>query len=519
MEHIRAPLIVWAIAATIIAAQTYAHALPCADRVAATPMAAGSTRAGTFLSECVAGIDGLDIAVIGDSNTGAALAGMWGYHNGICEALLAMGGVPYATPVYPTMLRNVAASTGGWRSWAYLPGATGGPLVDGALLGTSVPWSAWSCGSSLMRYGRSSPPTVDGWALLQTGSYSQSYDAVYLDVSHPINVPGQSLRLRVRFGEFSYGNGWFRGAAFGPDGLIATGPMQGTASPRPQSRAYEMTFPATGAELRAAWSGAGAEGPIAVCWHSLYRPIRGWCVTSHAYMAGSTPSQVSAAVRTAGTGYRAELLREHRERQRAAGGSGRMLLWIQFGINGTISQDGWRTSVSRIMQEYRDTWQSLGYPTEDLAAIAFVGVQRNAQDSTNGGSPLGPVRDSARAAGYALPGLTVVHMPALVSHEELVGPPTLYQQYPDVTVHLSGGSGTSTDGYSIVSRRIIDCAIAHAACTEDLNRDGSVDGIDLSILIGGWAGATWSVGADLTGDETVDGRDLGVIFGKWGPCE
>ena len=68
MEHIRAPLIVWAIAATIIAAQTYAHALPCADRVAATPMAAGSTRAGTFLSECVAGIDGLDIAVIGWSS-------------------------------------------------------------------------------------------------------------------------------------------------------------------------------------------------------------------------------------------------------------------------------------------------------------------------------------------------------------------------------------------------------------------------------------------------------------------
>ncbi len=47
----------------------------------------------------------------------------------------------------------------------------------------------------------------------------------------------------------------------------------------------------------------------------------------------------------------------------------------------------------------------------------------------------------------------------------------------------------------------------------DLNGDGSVDGVDLGILLGNWGG---SGPADLSGDGTVDGVDLGILLGNWG---
>jgi hypothetical protein len=47
----------------------------------------------------------------------------------------------------------------------------------------------------------------------------------------------------------------------------------------------------------------------------------------------------------------------------------------------------------------------------------------------------------------------------------------------------------------------------------DLNGDGTVNGADLGILLGGWnqAGAT-----DLNGNGTTDGADLGILLGAWG---
>jgi hypothetical protein len=47
----------------------------------------------------------------------------------------------------------------------------------------------------------------------------------------------------------------------------------------------------------------------------------------------------------------------------------------------------------------------------------------------------------------------------------------------------------------------------------DLSGDGTVDGVDLGILLGNWGG---SGVADLSGDGTVDGVDLGILLGNWG---
>jgi hypothetical protein len=52
-------------------------------------------------------------------------------------------------------------------------------------------------------------------------------------------------------------------------------------------------------------------------------------------------------------------------------------------------------------------------------------------------------------------------------------------------------------------------------CPADLNGDSAVDGQDLGVLLGSWAGPG---AADLNGDGAVDGQDLGILLGAWGSC-
>jgi hypothetical protein len=48
----------------------------------------------------------------------------------------------------------------------------------------------------------------------------------------------------------------------------------------------------------------------------------------------------------------------------------------------------------------------------------------------------------------------------------------------------------------------------------DLNGDGSVNGIDLSILMGAWGSPGGS--ADIDRDGVVGAGDLGILLGEWG---
>jgi hypothetical protein len=53
-------------------------------------------------------------------------------------------------------------------------------------------------------------------------------------------------------------------------------------------------------------------------------------------------------------------------------------------------------------------------------------------------------------------------------------------------------------------------------CPADLNDDGTVNGADLTILLGEW-GTKDSI-FDLNGDGLIDGADLTVLLSNWGEC-
>lgn len=54
-----------------------------------------------------------------------------------------------------------------------------------------------------------------------------------------------------------------------------------------------------------------------------------------------------------------------------------------------------------------------------------------------------------------------------------------------------------------------------AACAADLNRDGQVNGFDLSLVLAGWGNPG---PADLNQDGTTNGLDLTALLAAWGPC-
>jgi subtilisin family serine protease len=52
--------------------------------------------------------------------------------------------------------------------------------------------------------------------------------------------------------------------------------------------------------------------------------------------------------------------------------------------------------------------------------------------------------------------------------------------------------------------------------TADLSGDGTVDGIDLGVVLSGWGACGVACAADLNDDGVVNGIDLGLVLGNWG---
>jgi hypothetical protein len=58
-----------------------------------------------------------------------------------------------------------------------------------------------------------------------------------------------------------------------------------------------------------------------------------------------------------------------------------------------------------------------------------------------------------------------------------------------------------------------------STCTGDLDRNGTIGGGDLGLMLGSWGTVpNYPFPADLSGNGIVDGADVGLLLGNWGPC-
>lgn len=465
---------------------------------AAGPIIWGSRRASQMIADLATGTDSLDIVLIGDSNTGSALYGMWGYHSGFSQSLNDRGWPCYGLPIYPAMTewRNQAAySLGGWNSFAYLY-VPSGALGSGKAQGAGTPYSVWSPRTTWVRYGASQdvPPATDDWAYIESGTYRNAYNGLVLPAESPINSSSLTLWHRIRWGGFSVGDGSFAAATLsGASGMpVATGPTQPTNIGQAYSfSAYEYPFtPPGGVGLLASWSSgaSGATGPCAIHSQTIYCRRKGWSVTSHGYLAGYDSQSIGSTISGIGSTLLKTHLQELRERQIAAGGSGRVLLMAHSGINGNETPVAWTSCHKAIWSAYKAAWAELGYPASDLAIVSFVGVPRNVEDSSSAGAPgnLIPVREAAKSMAIENPDMTVIDVKSILGYARAVvgvGNGRSYYQRTgnlptpgeDITVHLSGGlisdsTKDTSDGYTLVSHAILDALLWSAECGSGTSR-------------------------------------------------
>ena len=58
-------------------------------------------------------------------------------------------------------------------------------------------------------------------------------------------------------------------------------------------------------------------------------------------------------------------------------------------------------------------------------------------------------------------------------------------------------------------------AVAQTVCDADIQRDGYIDGADLTVILGSW-GPCAACAGDISGDHLVDGIDLAIVLARWG---
>lgn len=84
---------------------------------------------------------------------------------------------------------------------------------------------------------------------------------------------------------------------------------------------------------------------------------------------------------------------------------------------------------------------------------------------------------------------------------------------------MLGLQGTWNDmpnsGGSFPHIGVIRLGSAPPACPADVDGDGVVGGLDLTVVLGGWGS---SGSGDIDGDGIVGGLDLTFVLGAWGPC-
>ena len=561
----------------------------------------GSRVASQFVSDLRDGVNCLDIIVIGDSNSGASIAGSYGFLGGVQQALHNMGIPCYGTPIYPFSDRSGDGNNrfyGNWRGTMTTCG-TSSDYVSGqaasSTIPAAVPYAAWNVGSTRTSYGSYTPyrtlssvvitgtagqfscasanlqvgqvvsisgtaggtGSISGYVNGSTGTFyyiiatngsttftlsatlggtaitttagtptgltytsGADYDdwlwladtsvnlyktsGVNIREDHPFAANGTVQYYRVRYGKANAGSGrfyvnvWGNGAANARPRLLAdTSVSLYQAGGQPTFDAYETQFTANGKGHSATAIGYDTNGvnftrgPGALFCHSCYRRVLGFSVHCHAYQSGADSTQIAYASTNATNNNLSYLLKEIRERQILAGGTGRVLLFVCSGINGSDTATTWTNAHVAIWSKYKAVWQSLGYPLADLAIMSMVSLPRNAIDTSGGNADLTLVRAAAIAMPTTYPDMCVVDVARMFTFNALAygdGNTSFYQRYnnspivgSDSTVHLSGGfsqvvpaTGTYTATVSTATSLTLTGASAVAA-------DGYWNGSELMI--------------------------------------
>lgn len=430
----------------------------------------GSLRAAEFLRDAVNFTDSVDIITIGDSNAGQGAT--CGYQFGVATAC-AINQIPvYATPLTFTATSGGAnARVGGM----WLPLNRVNWLgVDGNMSKLRTRAAASDAQAlaleAVIGYNTSNLPvpysfTYDAAFVASGLTYtSGAYGAAYKilrpsPMTEGTGAGGTSCQYRLVHGVWqAAGSGQFKlGVYRGTNTRIAESaafiPTNGAAANGYATAKLDFTSPTVAGapvEFFGAFDGYNATpanyqitGPFCALWHSIIEKRKGFSISNLTYRGGAMTSAIADDIENMNellTMY----LKELRERQIEATGSGRVIVWCNTGVNGPDTGSSWTTAAARIRDRFVAKWvTTLGYPASDLAFIFSVTHPQSAGATE---TTLAATRLAANEwAGTSSNNVMVVDISRLFTYTQLSNR-RLYQSTANAenTAHLSETWGVST---------------------------------------------------------------------------
>jgi hypothetical protein len=411
-----------------------------ANRFFIGPKLYGSKTVSNWLKDVLNGSDSIDFLVVGDSNTGyGGQDANGGYVQGLGYAL----NTNIPNKMYSTaFLSSLSSGTVAAYKTQNFPGNFNLPTYGysgGVEHGPSELTSNFNAYKNAAEYedgtngifsdtGGGAGGTLN-YAFLKAGSSQTNVDiGLYINGDSPIGT-GNTLTYRVLRGSIPNTGGTYNVRirhSISPYTVVKTQTDISVRGSEYNWMADSITITGdssrSGMTLDFLWSIQSAAGilnvgPVAIAGQSVHANRKGWSVDSLYFSGGSSIERYLYGFNMAGKETVATLLKEYRDKQIQAGGSGRVVILIQGGINEYdwtgSNQSQWLSYWQSIITKCKEAWATINVPSSDLQFCVMF--SHNDQPGVSTDSDFTERRNLLISLFKNNPEVCVIHLPSIVT--------------------------------------------------------------------------------------------------------
>jgi len=445
----------------------------------------GSTLASSFFRDAVNGADSLDVVTIGDSNAGYSYGGFGGggggWTRGILRGLNNAGAPTYGSGMAPIMHTGVTTTTqilkedDGTTITTYLGYAKNTEAPTGNLLrgGASGPAAVTAIAvpaTTLLPYGLTNFDY--GWVAAATtyNSFGQ------LNFTYPAGAApspalpswcdaGTALKYRTVYARTNTAGGTINPTIYrvlsGVYTSLATtsASTYNAAGTDIQTKDLDFVMPTTvpASAIIFGWAYIGiATGPAGALLDSVYKVAKGISVHNLHYGSGQTSTVIAAAISgcNASKTFLENYFKQIVDRQIAAGGTGRVLIKINCGVNdsGSPASSTITSAFNAMINTLKTAWLAAGYIANNLCFVCSVSHPLDT-DFGDGGTreaTLATYRAAANSWANTVQNVTVVDLSQIYTAAQMTAS-GYYAGTAAAEAHLSQ-AGYFAFGQQIVSK-------------------------------------------------------------------
>ena len=445
----------------------------------------GSTLASTFFKDAVNGADSLDVVTIGDSNAGYSFGGFGGGGGGWTRGMLLglnnAGAPTYGSGMAPIMHTGVTTTTqilkedDGTTITTILGYAKNTEAANGNLLlgGASGPASVTAIAvpaTTLLPYGL----TNFDYAWVAASTTYQSFGQ--LNFTYPGGAApspalpswcavGTAVKYRMVYSRTATSGGTINPTVYKVTSAtytaLATNAVSTYSAAGTDIQASDLSFtmPTTtpASAIIVGWAYIGiTTGPAGALLDSIYKVAKGISVHNLHYGSGQTSTTIATAIAgcNASKTFLENYFKQIVDRQIAAGGTGRVIVQINCGINdsGGPPANTITNAFSSMVSALQTAWAAAGYTSKNLGFLFSVSHPLDT-DYGDGGTreaTLAAYRTAANTWASSVENVTVVDLSQVYTAAQMTSN-GYYAGAASAEAHLSQ-AGYYAFGQQIVSK-------------------------------------------------------------------